>query len=245
MESKKNHDINSDDNNTKTNYILIGLVLSLAIIYCGIEYYSADTPKEKIETANLNQEEEILEFDQSEPPPPPPPPPPPQAPPEEVEVLDEEDEREETQTQIIDLEADQIEVVDIPDEDEEPEVEQIFDVVEQRPSLPGCEGVENDPKTPNDEFEECVNLKIAEYLAKHTKYPEMAKENAIQGRVYIQFIVGKDGTIRDINVIKGVHKILDREALRVVKGMPKWSPGKQRGKAVSVRFTLPIKFKIN
>ncbi len=73
----------------------------------------------------------------------------------------------------------------------------------------------------------------------------MAKENAIQGRVYVQFIVGKDGTIRDINIIKGVHKILDREALRVVKGMPKWSPGKQRGKAVSVRFTLPIKFKIN
>ena len=73
----------------------------------------------------------------------------------------------------------------------------------------------------------------------------MAKENGIQGRVYIQFVVEKDGSISQINLVKGVHKILDKEALRVVKGMPKWSPGKQRGKAVSVRFTLPIKFKIN
>ena len=245
MEIKKNNDINSDDNNTRTNYVLIGLVLSLAIIYCGVEYYTADTPKEKIEVADYSDDEKILEFELPETPPPPPPPPPPQAPPEEVEVLDEEDEREETKTQLIDLEAEQIEVVDIGDEEEEPEVEQIFDVVEQRPSLPGCENVKDNPKTPNDEFEDCVNLKIAEYLSKYTKYPEMAKENAIQGRVYVQFIVGRDGVIRDINIIKGVHKILDREALRVVKGMPKWSPGKQRGKAVSVRFTLPIKFKIN
>ena len=144
-----------------------------------------------------------------------------------MEVLDEEDEREETETQLINPEDDVIELVDIPDEDEEPEVEQIFDVVEENPEFIG--GM----------------AKLYEYLGKNIKYPEMAKENSIQGRVYVQFVVWKDGTIRDVNVVRGVHPTLDKEAVRVVKSMPKWTPGKQRGKPVNARFTLPIKFKIS
>ena len=77
------------------------------------------------------------------------------------------------------------------------------------------------------------------------KYPEMAKENGIQGKVFVQFVVWKDGTIKDVKVVKGVHKTLDGEAQRVVKSMPKWTPGKQRGTAVNARFTLPIKFRIS
>ena len=87
--------------------------------------------------------------------------------------------------------------------------------------------------------------KMNEYLRNNIQYPEMAKENGIQGRVFVQFVVGKDGVIRDVFVLKGVHKSLDKEAKRVVKSMPRWNPGKQRSKAVSVRYTLPINFQLN
>ena len=72
-----------------------------------------------------------------------------------------------------------------------------------------------------------------------------AKENGIQGKVFVQFVVWKDGTIKDVKVVKGVHKTLDSEATRVVKAMPKWTPGKQRGKPVRVMFTIPINFTLN
>ena len=125
------------------------------------------------------------------------------------------------------MDADVIEVVDIPEEEEEIEVEEIFDVVEDNPEFVG--GME----------------KLYKYLSENIKYPEMAKENSIQGRVYVQFVVWKDGSIRDVKVVRGVHATLDKEAVRVVKSMPKWTPGKQRGKPVNARFTLPIKFKIS
>ena len=83
---------------------------------------------------------------------------------------------------------------------------------------------------------------LSEFLKKNIVYPKLAKENGIQGKVFVQFIVWKDGTIRDVKVIKGVHETLDNEAIRIVQMMPKWKPGKQRGKAVNARFTLPIKF---
>ena len=139
---------------------------------------------------------------------------------------EEEDEREETQVIIVDQESATNVVLDIPEEEEEPEVEQIFDVVEEQASFPG--GLQA----------------MMEFLGKNTKYPEMARENGIQGRVYIQFVVYKDGSIKDVKVMKGRHATLDKEAVRVVKSMPKWVPGKQRGKSVNSRFTLPVKFKI-
>ena len=72
----------------------------------------------------------------------------------------------------------------------------------------------------------------------------MAKENAIQGKVYVQFVVWKDGSIKDVKIVKGIHKTLDKEAFRVVNKMPKWRPGKQLGKVVNTKFTIPIKFKL-
>ena len=105
-------------------------------------------------------------------------------------------------------------------------IDSIFDVVEENPSFPGGE------------------KKLYEFLSKNLRYPEMAKENGIQGKVFIQFVVWKDGSIKDVKVVKSIHNTLDKEAFRVVNKMPNWSPGKQQGKVVNTKFTIPIKFKL-
>jgi protein TonB len=226
MESKKNSSVDSDDSITRTGFVLTGLVVIMATMFCLVEYNNVDIVGATIDSKLSDiQDEEVIEVNPNTPPPPPPPPPPP-APPEEVEILEEEDEREETKVIIVDQESATNVVLDIPEEEEEPEVEQIFDVVEEQASFPG--GLQA----------------MMEFLGKNTKYPEMARENGIQGRVYIQFVVYKDGSIKDVKVMKGRHATLDKEAVRVVKSMPKWVPGKQRGKSVNSRFTLPVKFKI-
>lgn len=86
--------------------------------------------------------------------------------------------------------------------------------------------------------------KMYEYLHKNTKYPDMEFDAGIQGKVYIEFVVEKDGSVEDVKVRRGVSPGLDKEALRAVKSMPKWSPGKMNGKAVKVRFTIPVDFKL-
>ena len=112
-------------------------------------------------------------------------------------------------------------------EEPEPVDEQIFDVVEKNPEFIG--GMS----------------KLYEFLGKNIQYPEMAKENEIQGKVFVQFVVWKDGTIKDVRVVKGVHKTLDSEAKRVIEIMPKWIPAMQNGKFVNSKFTLPILFRIS
>jgi len=112
-------------------------------------------------------------------------------------------------------------------EEDESVSETIFDVVEQHPEFPGGQEA------------------MYNFLAKNLTYPELALEQSIQGRVYVQFVICKDGSIKDIKVLKGIETSLDSEAIRVIKMMPKWKPGIQRGKPVNVRFNLPIKFKIN
>lgn len=83
-----------------------------------------------------------------------------------------------------------------------------------------------------------------QFLYKNIKYPTIAQENGTQGQVVLQFVVERDGSITDIRVVKSVDPYLDKEALRVVKTMPKWKPGKQRGKPVRCRFTLPVRFRL-
>ena len=107
------------------------------------------------------------------------------------------------------------------------EENKVFDVVEQMPSFPGG------------------NAAMMNYLSQNIKYPVIAEENGIQGRVIVQFVVGKDGHISDVRVAKSVDPSLDKEAVRVVKGMPRWIPGKQNGQAVTVRYTLPVTFRLN
>ncbi len=104
------------------------------------------------------------------------------------------------------------------------EEEKVFDVVEQMPSFPGG------PQA------------LFEYLSKNIKYPAVAEENGVQGRVIVTFVVERDGSITDVKVIKSVDPSLDKEASRVVKGMPHWIPGKQNGSAVRVKYTVPVTF---
>ncbi len=107
-----------------------------------------------------------------------------------------------------------------------PEENKIFDVVEERPSFPGGDAA------------------LMQWLNSNIKYPVIAAENGIQGRVVVQFVVSKTGAISDAKVLRGVDPSLDREALRVVNSMPNWTPGKQNGTTVNVRYTLPVTFRL-
>ena len=85
---------------------------------------------------------------------------------------------------------------------------------------------------------------MMKYLRDNMQYPQAALENNIQGRVIVQFVVGKDGSVSDVQVLAGLDRLCDREAVRVVESMPKWIPGKQNGKAVSVKYTIPVMFRL-
>jgi len=102
----------------------------------------------------------------------------------------------------------------------------VFDVVEQMPSFPGGDA------------------ELMKFLNSHIKYPAVAEENGIQGRVVATFVVERDGSITDVKVIKSVDPSLDKEAIRVLKSMPKWIPGKQNGSAVRVKYTVPVTFRL-
>ncbi len=103
----------------------------------------------------------------------------------------------------------------------------VFDVVEVMPQFPGGQ------------------IAMLKYIMENMKYPEQAMKEGIQGRVAVRFIVEKDGSISDVKPILSVHPLLNKEAVRVVKSMPKWTPGKQNGKPVRVRYNLPVMFKLN
>ena len=105
-----------------------------------------------------------------------------------------------------------------------PEVEKVFDVVEQMPSFPGGPSA------------------LMEWLSNNVKYPVVAQENGVQGRVVVSFVVERDGSITDVKVVRGVDPSLDREASRVVRAMPRWIPGKQNGSAVRVKYNVPVAF---
>jgi len=198
-----------------------------------------EPPMDLGEVALIDEIEQLPPPSVQKPPPPPPPPPPPK-----LEIV-EDDEVIEEEPEIIDTEADEEVEVDIPDdinlddfddegeeevevviEEEEPEEPEIFSIVEQMPEFPGGQA------------------KMFKFISKNIKYPAMARENGISGTVFVMFVVNEDGAISDVQVRRGIGGGCDEEALRVVKKMPKWNAGKQRGKPVKVSFTLPIKFKL-
>ena len=123
---------------------------------------------------------------------------------------------------VISGEDDWVEILEVT----EPDENGIFQVVETQPEFPG--GM----------------AELMKYLQKNIRYPQICKERRVQGRVIVQFVVNADSTITDVNVVKPVNPYLDQEALRVVKAMPKWKPGEQRGEPVRVRFTLPVTFRL-
>ena len=158
-------------------------------------------------------------------------PPPPEAPSiaETLTIVDDDADVEETTiaTSEETNQAVEIKYVPVAVEEEEPEEQTIFEVVEQMPEFPngGMAG-------------------LMQYLSKNIKYPTIAQENGTQGRVTVQFVVNKDGSIVDAKVLRGVDPYLDKEAIRVISSMPKWKPGMQRGKAVRVKYTVPVMFRL-
>lgn len=212
--------------------ILMGMIVGLAVLFVGFEWGSKDVQVVSADegVADIMAEEEI-EITRPENTPPPPPPPPAPAIAEELNIV--EDDVELEQQDIVSSEDDattaQQETFVAPVVEEEVEEEseqQIFTVVEKQPEFPGG------------------TAELFKYLSKAIKYPVIAQENGIQGRVVCSFVVNRDGSIVDIQVMRGVDPSLDKEAIRVISEMPKWKPGEQRGKPVRVRFILPVQFRL-
>ena len=211
----------------KLIYILMGLVFVLSLCFVALEWTEKEVKKFEVQDTEFLFEDEIEIQQTSQETPPPPPPPAVQ----EVEVLNVVEDNVETESIEVNTEDDkEVEVViaapvEAPVEEEEEEV--VFVVVESMPEFPGGQQA------------------LFRFLSENVKYPVIAQENGIQGRVICQFVVNKDGSIVDVEVARsGGDPSLDKEAVRVIKSMPKWKPGKQRGKPVRVKYTVPVNFKL-
>ena len=214
----------------KITSIMMGVVVGLAVLFFAFEWSSqARELDESIVVQDILAEEEIEITHHDATPPPPPPPPPTIEEPEEIEVVDEKvDTRIEIQSED-DASKRQTEtyVPPPPPKPKQEEVaDEIFVVVEVQPEFPGG------------------NTAMMKFLSDNIKYPVIAQENGIQGRVITNFVVERDGSITDVQVVRGVDPSLDKEAVRVIQSMPRWKPGQQRGSAVRVRFTLPVVFRL-
>ena len=227
MEVKKSP--KADLEGKKTSNLLIGAILTLSVLFIGFEWSERDK-KVTTDTGIVDPvfEEEIIPITEQEQPKQAPPPPEAPKVEEVLEIMDNDSEVEESTIQASDDTQAAVEVKYTPVEVEEEEVEeqQIFQVVEEMPEFPGGMG-------------ECMK-----FLGKNIKYPTISQENGVQGRVIVQFVVNRDGSIVDPVVVRGVDPYLDKEALRVISTMPKWKPGKQRGKAVRVKYTVPVMFRL-
>lgn len=230
MEVKKSP--KADLERGKTMSVLMGFIVGLAVLYVGFEWSTQDVMvvDETEQVQDVIAEEEI-EITRQENTPPPPPPPAAPAVAEVLTVVDDDVELADVEiaSSEDDASAAQAETYVAPvveEEEEEESAQQIFTVVEKYPEFPGG--------TPE----------LMKFLSKNIKYPVIAQENGIQGRVVCSFVVNRDGSIVDIQVMRGVDPSLDKEAVRVIGTMPKWKPGEQRGKPVRVRFILPVQFRL-
>jgi len=222
----KRKSVKADLESKKTLFIEIGMILALAAVLLAFEWKSYEKQELSLATRTVDDTpEEMVEITQHEQPPPPP------APPQQTTIIEIVEDDMEIEDEIeIDVEADQDTEVEeyIPVEEEEEEEEaQIFTVVESMPSFPGGDAAR------------------IKYLNENIKYPQMARESGIQGRVFVTFVVERNGAVTDVRVLRGIGGGCDEEAIRVIKNMPKWNSGKQRGKAVRVQFNMPILFKLN
>ena len=227
MEIKKSPKANLEDK--RLTFVFMGLIVALAILYTAFEWTQREITVHEADNEDFLIEEEI-QIDQTFQEETPPPPPEPEEVPdviEEIKIVEDDVKTEEVNFSTEDTkEAVEIKQVEFEEEEEEEEIEQIFLVVEEQPEFPG--GM----------------AKLMKYFSDNVRYPVVAAENGIQGRVICQFTVWRDGSIRDIVVLRGVDKSLDKEAVRLIENMPKWKPGKQRGKEVSCKFTVPVSFRL-
>jgi protein TonB len=226
MEIKKSP--KADLESKKSTFYLIALAVALFIVWRVFEYKSYDQQTfDDLQQTIEVIEEEMVEITKQEQPKIQPPAPKPQV--TQIQIVEDDVEVEDVE---IDAEVDQDEVIEeyefTPPEIEEEEIveAEIFKVVEEMPEFPGGAA------------------KMMEFIQKNIKYPMMARESDIQGRVFVNFVVEPDGSITNVTVMRGIGGGCDEEALRVVQSMPNWKPGKQRGSAVRCSFTVPIIFKL-
>ena len=229
MERKKSP--KADLENKKGIFFEIGLALALGILLFAFEWTSSTAEVDQFEmVADEEVEEEIIPITQQLLKPPPPPPPPPPVLSELFEIVEDD----------VDIDE-ELEIIDAEDESENEEVQdlsefedfgeestgetEVFFVVENMPVFPGGN--------------------IQAWIAKNIEYPTIALENGIQGRVFVKFVIETTGKIGAVEVLRGVDPALDKEAIRVIKSMPAWKPGKQRGKPVRVSIQIPINFQLN
>ncbi|MBR2195241.1 MAG: energy transducer TonB [Salinivirgaceae bacterium] len=226
MELKKNPKV--DLRRYSGLFLEIGFVVALCAVLGAFSY----TVHEK-NTAGFGEledvvaEEEIIPITRQQEITPPPPPEVPKI--AEVINIVEDDVEIDDELDIADVEADQeteVAIVEMAEEEEEEE-EQIFMIVENMPEFPGGD------------------LALRKYIAENVKYPEIAKENGLSGKVFVQFVINQRGEVENVKIARGVDPALDKEAIRVVQNLPKWKPGSQRGKPVKVSYTVPINFQLN
>ena len=225
MEEKKSPKANLE--NKKLMFTQIGMIIALLVTWLAFEHKSYD--KREIDPSLLRQpevvEEEMVEITKQEEPKPQPVEVPKQT--TQLEIV-----QDDVETEDININADvqQDEVIEdyvAPEVVDEEVVEQeIFQIVEEMPSYPGGERA------------------LLEYVAKNIKYPQIARETGIQGRVFVGFVVEPDGSVSNVKILRGIGGGCDEEAMRVIKSLPKWKPGKQRGKAVRVSYQIPVVFKL-
>ena len=229
MEIKKSEKANLE--NKKLLFVEIGLIISLLIVYIALEWTSKETNTSILEdNTEILVEEEIISTNMETPPPPPAAPKIPVLS-DQIDIVD--DEIEVNDDLFMNLEDDSnmgVEIMEYVEVTEEEVVEEEaipFQLVEEKPSFQGGDA---------NQFSKWVNSRL--------QYPEIAKENGVQGRVTLQFTVEKDGTVTKVRVLRGVDPSLDKEAVRVVSMSPKWKPGKQRDRAVPVTYTFPVIFQL-
>ena len=229
MEAKKTP--KADLEKRRGLYLEIGLVviLALALVAFNIKSYDKEEKVVNTRTAESEIDVEILNTQEEETPPPPP---------EEPEVVAtdlkvvENDEQPINEVGLINAEDNANKAqetfvkVEVKEEVEEVE-EEVFLVVEDDPEFPGGLSA------------------LSQYLASNIKYPQLAKENNITGKVFVSFVVEKDGSVGQVKILRDIGGGCGAEAVRVVKAMPKWKPGKQRGKPVRTQFNLPVDFSLN
>ena len=228
MEIKKSEKANLE--NKKLLFLELGLIVSLGITLIAFEWTSTETNVSTLEAeAEVVLEEEIIPITQETPPPPPAAPKIPVLS-DQIDIVD--DEIEVDDEMFMNLEDDAslgVEIMDYVEVEEEVVEEEAipFQLVEEKPSFQGGDA---------NQFSKWVNSRL--------EYPEIAKENGVQGRVTLQFTVEKDGSVTKVRVLRGVDPSLDKEAVRVVSMSPKWKPGKQRDRAVPVTYTFPVIFQL-
>lgn len=217
MELKKNP--KADLNKQRGVFFQIGMIASLGLMLTAFNWAQREGGAGDLGDLVIEEpvEVEVPQTEQKVQPPPPPPPP-------QLEVVEDDEMVEEDDIQSTEVTQDT--KIDIPviEPEEGPSEPEIFTVVEEMPTFPGGDQA------------------LLEYMAKNTKYPPLARENGLSGIVVVTFVVDERGNINNVQVLRGIGGGCDEEAIRVVKSMPAWKPGKQRGMPVRVQYNLPFRF---